>query len=1769
MVSQSRLSGFALLFLFAFSSLLAGCDAPSGSSSSGAELPAKTSELQTPAQMFDLRLDALAVQADEPGMMQLTGELTTREAAELDVVKQVVQLSLEGDQLPARWQQDGDKRRHRFVFDAIPRAAESRRLQLRWDGKPLGTSDKGARELSLPALTSFEITGVRVVRQPETYVQVNFSAPLDRNQQLQGLVSLDQQSPRLLLDGASLRVYPEKIADEPVQLHLSDLIRSAAGKTLGQDYQESLVLGLVLPSVSFVGREAGILPPGARLTVPFEAAGVDSVQVVAFKIFENTLPQYLQRSRLHAGYTDESVGRYLWRKIYRLPELPTQGKLRYNLDLTELMQEHPTGLLRLELRIDRSNSLYACPEPRPSEPREPMPENFEGGGYFDRDQDPDWYESYYRNTGYYIYSERHNPCKDAYYYFGDNHTSARTFMVSDLGLVAKRGQDNQLLVVATRLRDARPLSRARIKVYNFQQQLIGEGTTDSHGMVSLETEGTPFLVVGQYQDSLAYLRVPRNEALPTNAFDVSGEHVREGLKGFIYGERDVWRPGDDIHLAFILEDREQRIPPGHPVRLDFFDPHGAKRASLTQVEPLGNVYTFQLKTAEDDFTGNWRAVVHLGNRYFDKVIKVESITPNRLKLDLTSASLPLKLGEQQLELSAQWLHGASAAGLAADVEMRFLPRPSHFEGYSQFLFDDPVRRLEAENQKIFDGHLNDQGRATIAVNLALAEPPAGMLTALFTSRVFEGSGDFSTALRSFEMRPFDYWVGLQLPKGDGYNEAISREADHPVYFQTLDAQGKPAAGRELEVEVYALEWRWWWDQSGENLASYIGAHEHRAVASAKLTSDKQGRAQWTLEKNTYEWGRHLVRVCDRHSGHCAGQLVYLGWSWNQPQSPESATQLMLSTDKERYAPGDVARVRLPKATQGRLLISIENGSRVLDRHWLELDGGTELSIPVTSAMAPNVYVHVSLLLPHQQRDSDAPMRLYGIVPLLVEDPQTRLKPRLQLPQQVRPETRFNIEVSEDQGRAMTYTLAVVDEGLLGLTGFSAPDPHSHFYRREALGVYTWDLFDQVVGAYGATLERVLAIGGSDAELEAERNRRERRFPPVVKFLGGFQLKAGETREHSVELPPYMGAVRVMLVASTGGARPAYGKAEASVTVTQPLVLLASLPRVLGPGEEVALPVNVFVSDPTLREVQVEVETNELVIPLEPSARLTFDQPGDAIAMLRLKLADAQGKARIRVTARSGEEQASQEIFIDSRAANPPSLVQQRHQLAPGETWTSSLEPHGLAGTNQASLEVSSLPPLNLEKRLEYLVAYPHGCVEQLTSAVFPQLYLGRLMELSEERQREIDQNINTAINRLRVLQTVQGSFAYWPGEFYVNDWATSYAGHLLLEARNAGYALPTGLLDKWIGYQQDQARRNLTTETYPLVAAYRLYTLALAQQPELPAMNRLREQLRTGDQQQARWLLSLAYRQLGLTDVADELLGAAAQVAVDRLAADSQQAYTFGSPLRDRALLLLTLVKSGAAHEQLTWDQAELVAAELAGDDWLSTQTTAWALMAMAEFSRARQADAPMVFDLREADEPWQKLGAASPLYRQSLNDTRISLTNQGQQPLHLLLSNRGLPPNQSETASAHGLKMEVEFYDLQGQPLSVEKLPQGTDFVAEVSISADFAQLPAQGVENLAASLVMPSGWQIRNERLEEAQSPKGIDNLDIRDDRVLAYFSLWRDNPWSWRYQDRHQTSVTLRIRLNASYAGRFYLSGWQVEAMYDGRIHARNRGFWVEVN
>ncbi|MFP1683524.1 alpha-2-macroglobulin family protein [Alloalcanivorax sp. C16-1] len=1727
---------------------------PQGLSGVDDGLPPLETDVTVMRQRLSLQVDALAPDPDGEERMRLSGRLQTADQADPAQVQPVLE-AFQGDRaLTLEWRHDAASLNHDFTVTGIQRDSDAP-VRLRWEGESLGVDDRGQREYPVPAPGAFQVTDARTRGYPEPQVVVQFSEPLMGSQDLAGLVRVNGEDARVRIDGSRLLIYPpdpDKLEDGQLTLRLEAGLRSAARARLGEAFERTLTLSMAKPGVRFVG-DGVILPAGDTLSVPFEAAAASAVRVQAFEVFEDNIAGYLQGYDLDTAYADTRGGRYLWQKTLTLPPGGGDDWRRYRLDLSELMAKHPDGLVILTLKLDGETIDYRCEGQSPSRVAE-LPDNYEGP---DQGDDGDRLSRYYRDSGYLSWSERDNPCSDAYYRYNDRAESSRAFLASNLGMIAKQGASDRLTVFATHLDSNTPATQVRVSVRNYQHQELASGTTNNAGEVTLALDGTPFYLVARDGDDQGYLKLARNRALATNQFNTGGEKVRDGLKGFFYGERDVWRPGDDIHLTFILADPRDRLPDDHPVTLDWFDPRGDKVASYSNADPVGQFYTFTLSTDEDAPTGNWRAVARVGERRFDTALRVEAVKPNRLKIELDAPD-PLKTGQAEpVTLHSQWLNGARAGGLKADVKARLFNAGTPFPGFSGFTFSDPTRSLGAEPFTAFEGSLDGQGDARFPLQVPDITPP-GAAAMVLTTRVFEQSGDYSTQVKRLPVSPYAHWVGLRVPKGDGWGDSLGRDQDHEIGLLTLDRDGKPEAGRALTLSVYRIDWRWWWDRGGEDLTHFISDPHTEKLGQSALTSDAEGRAQWTLAGADYEWGRYLLRVCQDQGRHCAAQTVYLGWGGDRDGQGDAATRLSLSSDKTDYQVGETARVQVPGSASGRLLVSLESGDRVLDHYWVNDPGKPgetlTLDIPVTAAMAPNVYVHVALLQPHRERDNDRPIRLYGILPLLVEDPATRLSPTVEAPAEVKPGGTLPVTVSEAGGQPMTYTLAVVDEGLLGITDFATPEPHDAFYQREALGVLTWDLFDQVVGAYGGELDQLLALGGSDALRDGNEQQR-RRFPPVVRFAGPFPLKAGETRRHDIELPPYMGQVRVMVVA---GNQRAYGHADRDVTVTQPLTLLSALPRVLGPGETLDLPVTVFAAEDGLGKVTVKAEAEAPLTVTRGTATLNFAESGDQLAALALKAGDRAGVAEVTVRADAGDQHAEETVHLPVRSANPPTVRDTGKLLEAGATWNLTHRPHGLPGTNQSRLTVSSLPAMGLERRLEYLIDYPHGCIEQTVSSALPQLYLDRLTALSEAQRRKVQDNVEAAIQRLRRFQLGGGAFAYWPGAATANDWGTSYAGHFLLEAQRQGYAVPADMLRHWRDYQsrvgQDPGR-------YPwqwASQAYRLYTLALAGEPEVGAMNRLREafQTRAAEGGEAdpgyragRWLLAAAYQQMGLTEVAGELLAAARDSDADY----QRPGPTYGSRLRDRAIELMVLDARG--DSEAAWGQAQVIANQLASGNWYSTQTTAWALMAMARFAGSR-GDVGYSFAWRRGDGDWQTITSQTPMFRQELDlaidGEALAVRNDSERRLFASVSTRGTPPPGTEQAASQGLSLSADFRTLDGRPLDPSSLAQGTDFRATVTVR----NLSGRPLENLALTQVMPSGWQITDSRLagDEEQAP--VDYRDLRDDRVLSYFSLGAGE------------SRTYRIGLNATFAGHFYLPGWQVEAMYQGTVRARNQGQWVTV-
>jgi uncharacterized protein YfaS (alpha-2-macroglobulin family) len=830
---------------------------------------------------------------------------------------------------------------------------------------------------------------------------------------------------------------------------------------------------------------------------------------------------------------------------------------------------------------------------------------------------------------------------------------------------------------------------------------------------------------------------------------------------------------------------------------------------------------------------------------------------------------------------------------------------------------------------------------------------------------------------------------------------------------------------------------------------------------------------------------------------------------------------------------------------------------VKDIFWVPLkENETIVDIPVTQGMAPTLYVHITLLQPYGSKKNDAPVRLYGVKAVAVEDPATLLYPVIRMDEELEPEKDFGVRISEKNGKPMTYTIAVVDEGLLDLTGFRTPDPHSHFYAREALGVKTYDLFDYVAGAYGAALEKAFAIGG-DQEMRVTGKKQANRFQPVVIFDGPYPLPPKGNRIHTLRMPAYTGSVKAMVIAGNKGA---YGHSDKTAKVRKAVMLLPSLPRVAGPGEQFALPVSVFALKETTREVIVRMETNGLVTALSGnSRRLTFTTPGEKMVWFDLAATRKTGTARVTLTATSGNETSVAETSFEIRNPNLPVTVDETRILEPDQSWNAELDVPGIEGSNLSFLEMSGIPGLNLSRHLDALTGYPHGCAEQITSAGFSQLFLENLVRLSEKDKAFAEENVMEAVHKLRGLQTVSGGFSTWPGQNAADNWTTSYAGHFLLLASRKGYTFPDDMKKRWISFQQitsRQWRASSAGDSFiggqeSLIQAYRLYTLALAGFPEKGVMNRFREEI--GNHPQARWRLAAAYILAGQPAAADQLLQQTGTLSP----VETRLGPTFGSALRDKAMILETLILKNDRKK------AFVLLTEMAGEineaTWLSTQTAAWCFYTMAEFfGKTEQAggiDATVTIAGKK-----EKYKSGLPLLRLPLstgNENKVTafIENKGTAPLYVRISGRGTPLEDLYGSTANDLRISAAFTDRNGKTIDPSSLPVGTDLFLAVTVSHPGTRGP---YANLVLSAVFPSGWEILNSRISDL--PSGTNRLfdyqDYRDDRIYTYFSLGNSE------------TKTFKTALHATYSGKFYFPALVCEAMYDNSVYARFPGMWISV-
>ncbi|MFP4377754.1 MAG: alpha-2-macroglobulin family protein [Spirochaetales bacterium] len=1595
------------------------------------------------------------------------------------------------------------------------------------------------RVVTIPPIEAFTVQEVIAqTDESETGLQIAFSDELSSGQDLTGLIrTVPEVELRFRRANRTVIAHGEFELGQRYRVVVGSGIRSVWGTRTTSDYTETVEMSAIRPRAEWVSKGA-FLPTSGEGNIYLKTVNLRRATVTVQQVYENNLGQFLQTEQLASSSTrnDSFNSSYVNRVGVTVAEQELDlGEeenrwLIHELDLSTLLGEAPRGLFLVRVSFERDDMIWDHPQ---------------GNVRIRGDE-------YYTNPSSWGYLYRYG-------------SIYKPVVVSDIGLTWKRTGEEHL-VIATNVLTGEPLANVELELRTYQQQLVVSGRTNNRGIAQLpRANDEVFYLTGTLDDQRSVIKA--NEmGWNLSTFDTGGEETSdEGVQAFIYAERGVHRPGDQIQLSAILRNQEGTFPEDHPVRLKLINPRGQTYLERTLTEAEDGFYATTLETNEEDPTGTWRLELEAGDGTFTKDLPIETIVPNRL--DVQVQSDPARLGPAdrsvRADVAARYLFGASAAGLEYELEATLENRPKRSNNFPGFTFSNEATEFTALSETVAAGTLDGRGGVWAQYTLPATDAAPSALDLVLDARVLEPGGRATRGRHTVAVEPYTHYAGFAEPDMPYGFARIAEPLQVPVI--SINTEGEGVAGRELEYRLYHNRRWWWWhyDSYEEFRVRYKSSVNTELLQTGSLVSASRPSV---VSVTPETWGQYLLEVEDVGSGHIAG-FFFRGSSWTSAQPGYDEGVLGLSVDRDEYAPGDTAVVRAATPDGARMLVAIEKANEVIETRWVETEEGeTEFEVDITEEMLPNIYVSVSLQQPHAQTANDRPIRMYGIVPIRVVDPDTEQSVTITTADRLAPNEEFTVGIQTDDGEPTQFTIAVVDEGLLNITDFETPDPWAKFFAKQRLNIKTFDQYGQIIGAMTDDVFRTFSIGGGDGDMGPDDSDDDRRFEPVALFAGPMMTERDGSAEVTFTMPNYMGEVRVMVVHANGNR---YGSAERSVTVSEDIVILPTLPRVLGPGEQIALPVNLFSTIAGDQPTRVTVETEgPITVEGEGQAQVALPGQGSAEVEFSLTTERAVGRGRVTVRAVAGGTSVETSTPIEIRASSPPIRQREETTVERGRAATLAVPAEAIRGSEELTLSVSSRPNLNLQHRLSYLISYPYGCIEQTVSAGFPQLYLADFLP-DETSDNAIDDAIRATIDRLRSLQLPSGGFGFWPGSEMASPWGTNYAGHFLIVARDRGYPVSTEMLEQWIRFQNSRA---IGSPDASLTNIYRLYLLALAGEPAVGAMNIQFENQLESMNDTERWLLAAAYSLAGMDQQSRSVLRGAGVLATNY----DEYGETFGSRLRDRAMILDAAVAVGRADvaDRLFADISE----DLAERNWYSTHTVGYSLVALGRYidEMVEGSDRPLAGTITLPGGGRVDFESESLVYTADLTDevydgsnvsagdqVRVELERNGPERAYVTMHWSGQPLVYLGEDRSQNMSMELAFLNEQGQEIDPAVVEQGDEFWLRIRVTVNRNHYNA--LNDIALTQILPSGWEIVNTRLTGESLPSWMSRynfaedgyVDMRDDRINWFFdSTWRN---------RTQSFV---VKLQAVTAGTFTLPPTTVETMYDDAHSAMVQGREVRV-
>ncbi|GAA3928257.1 alpha-2-macroglobulin [Hymenobacter algoricola] len=1566
--------------------------------------------------------------------------------------------------------------------------------------------------------------------------------------------------------------------DKTYQLSLRSGMRGLLGGQLAEPFTQTASFVDERPSLSFAnGDKAMYLDALGSRNLGVRIAEVEKVQVTIAKVYANNIQQLLRGGKQYGYNYDEegggeSEGGEYEDKSYNYYDVETLGSVltERTYPVAGLPKQNGLRLLNLSLKDLEFTG--------------PMK-----GLYIVKVQDTErqWLQV------------------------------SKLISVSDIGLIVKQGQAGRTLVFANSIRNATPLGGVSVRFVSTNNQVISSGTTNSAGVAVFDSTAATSrfrlsMVTAQRGSDFTFLNLPTSR-VETSRFDVGGLQSNAArYQAFLYGDRDLYRPGDTIRTNTVVRTESWQTPPKNlPVKIRLLLPTGREYASLRKQLSADGAFESRFILPPAVMTGLYTLEVLTGNDVLltSRKISVEEFIPDRLKVTVQATPAVVRPGGiVSANITALNLFGPPAADRKFEVEFSLKAKsfnPKSYPGYEFNISTGERKRTnfgEEESTSISDrfekttreGTTDATGQGT-----ATYEVPdyadLGTLEGAAFATVFDESGRPVNRLATFEVQTQPVLFGIQrLP------ELVSTRQALPLRFVALTPQGQPASAA-ARIKVVRLLWETVIERQG---GRYVYNSQKREQAI--LTLSRTIGTETSLDFTPASSGEYEVRVSRPGAAtYVASRFYAYGYGDTQSNSFEvnNEGEVTIEADKAKYQPGETAKLLLKTPFPGRVLVTVER-DRVLDHFYVTTDQkSARVSIPIRGNHVPNIYVTATAI--REITDNRLPLTVArGFVPLTVEKPGTRLPVALKAAAQSRSQTWQTIEASTAPGAAVTF--AVVDEGILQLKDTRTPDPYGYFYQKRALEVQAYDVYPFLLPELGTS-----SSGGDGADLSRRTTPvPSRRVQLLAKWSGVLRADASGKVRYRVRIPQFSGAVRIMAVAYKGEA---FGSAEQTMRIADPVVISTSLPRFLSPGDTIDVPVTLtnttsnkikalvslvlkdgktataatsgstsYPQSLTQHDGLLEVVYSKEEMRNGNHPKFTWDAAQAVVLMpnaerrvsFRIKARQKIGTDAVRVVvvATDTKQEFTERVELPIRPASPLQKVTGSGSVQGGSAQQLNLKTDFLPATLRSQLVVSRSPMTEFAKDLRYLLQYPYGCLEQTVSAAFPQLYYGDLTaSLGQKTGQQAkgtrfnpNYNVQEAIRKIEAQQLYNGSLSYWPGGDYDNWWATTYAAHFLLEAQRAGFEVNKSTLDKTLQYLQARTRKRETEEydyfdgssiaRRKVIAkkeiAYSVYVLALAGRQDAVALNyyKANRQLLAQD---SRFLLAAAQAIGGNQRGFRDLLPTTFTDRAARRALDG----SFYSPLRDDALILNALLEADPANAMVPRLTRQL-SRQVKQAGWLSTQERAFALLALGKVARRNATSTATAAITADAKEIGRFSG--KDLTINNVANRQIALRTAGSGSLYYFWETEGVSPTNVVREEDSFLRVRRQFLDRSGNAIGSPTFRQNDLVIVRITIQSADA---AGEVKNVAITDLLPAGLEIENPRIGAvrditwAKDAANPDYLDLRDDRINLFTTV-TTAPKSFYYVAR------------AVSKGTFRLGPVSADAMYNAEYHSYNGAGVVRV-